>query len=259
MGLDQQKTEFSTGPLKTALSRYYFTRQKELILELLVPRAGERVLCIGDDVGDYLQIFRDKCCQLTGLVSSVEMLQTLRKKVGDGIDLYPGNAEDLPFSDDEFDVVFIVKALETAGYPQKIISEATRVCSGRVFIGFLNKYSFTGNRWKIKRNFGFSVAEKIRFFGIGEIKKMAAGVVDLQNVKWGSVIYFPAVIYDISAELEKLVPHMKNPFGAFMGISFPVKYIYRAAQNPLVGSYQLKADTGPAPDTIRGMSRKKNK
>ncbi|MEN6332100.1 MAG: methyltransferase domain-containing protein [Smithella sp.] len=259
MGLDQENSDFSIGPLKTSHGQYFFSREKKLILELLAPRSGERMLCIGDDVGDYLQIFRDKWCQLTGLVPSVEMLKSLRKQVGEGIDLYSGNAEDLPFSDDEFDVVFVIKALEAARNPEKIIAEATRVCCGRVFIGFLNKYSFAGTHQKLKRIFGFPITEKIRFFGIKEIKEMAKGLIDIQTIKWGSVIYFPAIIYDISTEIEELLPHMNNPLGAFMGITFPVKYIYRAVQNPLVESYQLKTDVRTAPETVRGMLQKNDR
>jgi hypothetical protein len=68
------------------------------------------------------------------------------------------------------------------------------------------------------------------------------------------VVYFPAIVYDISTDLEELVPHMKNPLGAFVGLTFPVKYIYRTAQNPLVKSYQLKADAQvTASETVRGM------
>ena len=182
------------------------------------------------------------------------MLESARKQMGDGIELHLGKAEDLPFSDDEFDIVAVINALETARSPQKVIAEAIRVCRGRVFIGFLNKYSFAGTQQRLKEIFGFPLAEKIRFFSIEEIKEMAGSLIDTQTIKWGSVIYFPAIVYDISTDLEELVPHMKNPLGAFVGLTFPVKYIYRTAQNPLVESYQLKADAQvTAPETVRGM------
>lgn len=253
MGQVPKETNISAGQLKTAYGQYLFLRQKKLILDLVVPQAGERILCIGDDTGNYMKIFRDKWCQLTGIVSSAERLQSLRKQMREGIDLYSGNVEDLPFSDDEFDVVFVIKTLENARSPQRIIAEATRVSCGRVFLGFLNKYSFAGTHSKLKRIFGFSITERIRYFSINEIKVMAGGLIDIQAIKWGSVIYFPAVIYDISSKLEELVPHMNNPLGAFMGITFPIKYIYRVVQNPLVESYQVKTDARAAPETVRGM------
>jgi SAM-dependent methyltransferase len=180
--------------------------------------------------------------------------------VGEGIELRLGKAEDLPFSDDEFDIVTVINTLETTQSPQKAVAEAIRVCRGRVFIGFLNKYSFAGTRQRLKEIFGFSLAEKIRFFSIEEIKEMAGSLIGKQTIKWGSVIYFPTIVYDMSTELEELVPLMKNPLGAFVGITFPVKYTYRTAQNPIMESYQLKADAQvTAPEAVRGMLRETDK
>ncbi len=260
MTLDQKKADWPDEQQKTRHGQYIFSRQKELILELVLPRAGERTLCIGSGAGNYLQIFRDKWCSVTGLVANAEILDNARKQVGEGIELWLGKAEDLPFSDDEFDIVTVINTLETTSSPQKAVAEAIRVCRGRVFIGFLNKYSFAGTRQRLKEIFGFPLAEKIRFFSIEEIKEMAGSLIGTQTIKWGSVIYFPTIVYDMSTELEELVPHMKNPLGAFVGLTFPVKYTYRAAQNPIVDSYQLKADAQvTAPEAVRGMLRETDK
>ncbi|MEN6373540.1 MAG: methyltransferase domain-containing protein [Smithella sp.] len=253
MALGRENTELSAKQLNHTHGQYFFSRQKKLILELLSPCAGEKMLCIGDDLGDYLQIFQDKWCQLTGFVSSEEILRAARRQTGEGIELYCGEFEDLPFSDDEFDVVFIIKALETARSPQKVIAEATRVCCGRVFIGFFNKYSFAGIHQNLKRMFGFPFAENTRSFSIDEIKDMAGGLIDIPAIKWGSVIYFPTIIYNMARDFEELVPYMKNPLGSFVGLTFPVKYIYRTVQSPLVESHQLKAGARTIPETVRSM------
>ena len=254
MVFDQKKANLPDERLKTSLDHYIFSRQKELILELVAPRAGERMLDVGGGTGDYLQIFREKWCSVTGLTSSAEMLESVRKQMGEGVELLLGKAEDLPFSDDEFDIVAIINVLETAQSPQKAIAEAIRVCRDRIFIGFLNKYSFAGTQQRLKEIFGFPLAEKIRFFSVEEIKEMVGKIIGTQAIKWGSVIYFPTIVYDISTELEELVPHMKNPLGAFVGLTFPVKYTYRTAQNPILEAYQIKADAQvTAPGAVRGM------
>jgi ubiquinone/menaquinone biosynthesis C-methylase UbiE len=254
MTSDQKKADLSDERSKTSHNQYVFSRQKDLILELVAPLAGERMLAVGYGTGNFLQIFRDKWCSVTGIVSSAQMLETARKQMGDSIELHLGKAEDLPFSDDEFDIVTIINALETAQSPQRAIAEAIRVCRGRVFIGFLNKCSFAGSQQRLKEIFGFPLAEKIRFFSIKEIKEMVGSSMGAQTINWGSVIYFPAIVYDISTELEELVPHMRNPLGAFVGLTFPVKYTYRTAQNPLAESYQLKADAQiAASETVRSM------
>jgi SAM-dependent methyltransferase len=182
------------------------------------------------------------------------MLEIARERVGDNIDLRLSKAEDLPFSDDEFDIVTIINALETVANPQKAIAEAIRVCRGRIFIGFLNNRSFVGTRQRLKEIFGFPVSEKIRFFNVKEIKGMVEKVIGEPLIKWGSVIYFPTIVYDMATELEELIPHAKNPLGAFTGVSFPINYTYRTAQSPILESYQLKPDTqAAAPEAIRGM------
>jgi ubiquinone/menaquinone biosynthesis C-methylase UbiE len=255
-----QKTVLHNKKVKTSLGQYIFSRQKELILDLVVPHAGERVLDVGCGSGYYLQIFREKWCSVTGIDCSAEMLEASRKRLGDHAELHLRSAEDLPFSDDEFDVVTIINALEIAPNPQKVIAEAIRVCRGRIFIGFLNKYSFVGSKQRIKEIFGFPLAEKIRFFSVEEIKEIVENLIGTPAIKWGSVIYFPAIVYDIFTELEELVPHIRNPLGAFVGLTFPVKYTYRTAQSPIVESYQLKGDAQvTAPEAIRGMLREGNR
>jgi ubiquinone/menaquinone biosynthesis C-methylase UbiE len=251
---DQKTARSHDKLLETSLGHYIFLRQKELILDLVAPHAGERLLDVGCGTGNYLQVFREKWCSVTGVDSSADVLEIAREKVGDSIELRLSKAEDLPFSDDEFDIVTIINALETVSNPRKAIAEAIRVCRGRIFIGFLNNRSFVGTRQRLKEIFGFPVSQKIRFFTIKEIKEMVESIIGEPVIKWGSVIYFPTIVYDFTTELEELIPHAKNPVGAFAGITFPVNYSYRTAQSPIIESYQMQPDAqAAAPEAIRGM------
>jgi ubiquinone/menaquinone biosynthesis C-methylase UbiE len=254
MTLDQKITNPYDKRLETSLGHYIFSRQKELILELVSPHAGERMLDIGCGTGNHLQLFRGKWCSVTGIDSSAEMLDIARRKLGDSVELHQGKAEELPFSDDEFDIVTMINSLEITQSPRKALAEAIRVCRGRVFIGFLNKFSFVGTKQRLKEIFGFPVSEKIRFLSLDEIKGMVADIIGTPAIKWGSVIYFPTIVYDIATELEEMVPHAKNPLGAFVGLTFPVKYTYRTVQSPIMESFQLKGnESATAPEAIRGM------
>jgi len=79
-------------------------------------------------------------------------------------------------------------------------------------------------------------------------------------IKWGSVIYFPGIVYDFFEELEEMFPLRKNPFGAFVGLTFPVRYTYRTAQNPIINSFQLKTNArDAAPEAVRDMLSQVNK
>ena len=165
-----------------------------------------------------------------------------RAKYGDSAELILGQAEDIPFSDNEFDIVTMINVLEIANNPQKVIAEAIRVCRGRVFIGFLNNYSFAGTKQRLKELFGFPLSQKIRFFSLNEIRIMVGSLIGDTGIKWGSVIYFPGIVYDFFEELEELFPLEKNPLGAFVGLTFPVKYTYRTVQSPIMESFKLNAE-----------------
>jgi SAM-dependent methyltransferase len=260
MVFDQKKARLSERRLETSLGRYIFSRQKELILDLVVPHAGERVLDVGCGTGNYLQFFREKWCSVTGIDPCAETLNIARSKLGEDAELLVSKAEDIPFSDDEFDIVTLINILEIANNPQKVIAEAIRVCRGRVFIGFLNNYSFAGTKQRLKELFGFPLSQKIRFFSLNEIKIMVGSLIGDVAVKWGSVIYFPGIVYSFSEELEELFPLEKNPLGAFVGLTFPVKYTYRTAQSPIMESFKLNAEARrTAPEAVRGMLQRADK
>ena len=260
MVFDQKKARLSERRLETSLGRYIFSRQKELILDLVAPHAGERVLDVSCGTGNHLQFFREKWCSVTGIDPCAETLNIARSKLGEDAELLVGNAEDIPFSDDEFDIVTLINILEIANNPQKVIEEAIRVCRGRVFIGFLNNYSFAGTKQRLKELFGFPLSQKIRFFSLNEIKIMVGSLIGDVAVKWGSVIYFPGIVYSFSEELEELFPLEKNPLGAFVGLTFPVKYTYRTAQSPIMESFKLNAEARrTAPEAVRGMLQRADK
>lgn len=260
MSSGQKTAKISGQRLKPPRNEFIFSRQKELVLDLAAPQAGERILDIGCGTGGNLQFFCEKRCSLTGVEFSREKLEIARQKYGDRVELISGWAEDVPFSDNEFDIVTIINFLEFADNPQRVIEEAIRVCRDRVFIGFLNKSSFAGTRQRLKEIFGFPLSQKIRFFSLAEIRNMVKSSVGDTVIKWGSVIYFPGIIYDFFEELEEMFPLRKNPFGAFVGLTFSVKYIYQTVQNPVMKSFKMEAKVrDTVPEAVRDMLRQADK
>lgn len=260
MFLDQQAVQLSDEQLKTLRRNYIISRQKELILDLVVPLAGERILDVGCGTGDNLQFFQEKWCSLTGIDSSKDKLEIARQKYGDRVELILAQPEDIPFSDNEFDIVSVINILEISNKPRKIIEEAIRVCRGRVFIGFINNYSFVGTKQGLKEMFGFPLSQNMRFFSVPEIKTLIKSCVGDTAIKWGSVIYFPNIVHYFFEDLEKNFPLRKNPFGAFIGMTFPVKYTYRTAQSPVKGTFKLEAKApDTAPEAIREILRQADK
>jgi len=260
MTTDQNAAKLSDERLNKAYGRYIFPRQKELILDLVAPRTGERVLGVDCGTGNYLQPFREKGCAVTGIDSSAEMLKIARGKFGGVTELMTGKANDLPFSDNEFDIVTLIISLELSDNPKKVLTEAIRVCRDRVFIGFLNNYSLAGNKQRLKEIFNLPLNSPIRFFSYDEIRSIVSGIIGSHSISWGSVICLPPTVFDFFSQLDKIFPLRKNPFGAFAGVMFPVKYTYRTVQNPIIESYKLQAESRmAAPEAIRGMLKELNK
>ena len=234
---------------KSPIGRYVDTRGKKLILDLLAPREGERLLDVGCKTGNHLMFFRRAGCDVTGIDSSLSMLEAARKKLGNRADFHSGSPEDLPFSDNEFDVVTLINCLEFVDNPQKAIEEAIRVSRERVFIGFLNKYSFiAAQAMGIFRS-------SLHNFSIWEINNMVKNVLSGTSVQWGSVIFLPLSWYPFAAGIEECIPVTKNPFGSFMGLTFPVVYTQRTLQDPIEASLKVGAAGGNLPGTAREMKQ----
>ena len=133
----------------TSAGRYLDGRIKSLILDLAAPRAGERLLDIGCGSGDHLSLFRKKGCDVTGIDPSPFLLDLARQRLEHRAELRLGRAEDLPFSDNEFDIVTLITSLEFTDDPGRAVAEAIRVCRGRVFIGVMNRYSLIGAQGRL--------------------------------------------------------------------------------------------------------------
>jgi len=80
----------------------------ELILRLLRPQKGERILDIGCGTGNHLLLFFRSGFDVTGLDASPYMLDIARSRLGDKASLKIGRAEDLPFEDNEFDLATLL-------------------------------------------------------------------------------------------------------------------------------------------------------
>jgi len=241
--------------LQTLAGRYIDSREKSLMLDLIAPRGGERVLDIGCGTGDHLLLFRRKGCDVTGIDPSQAMLKMAEEKLGNRADFHVGYAEDLPFSDNEFDIVTMITSLEFTSDPERAIAEAIRVCRGRVFLGVLNKYSCLGVCRSIQKTGCPSIYKHARFFHIGELNAMIRNNLEGIRILWGSVIFLPCGWYGFARKLEEAIPVMKNPFGAFYGLSFPVTFTYTTIQEPAREIVQITANNRqPVPDgAVRGM------
>lgn len=214
--------------------RYVEQKENGLILDLLRPRKGHRLLDVGCGTGNHLLFFRNMGLDVTGIDPSAAMLSIAREKLGRGAALHQGFAEELPFDDNEFDLACLITTLEFCADPSEAISETMRVARQRIFIGVLNALSFIGIQRKIESLFRYTLYRKARFFSIWELIHLIYVLNGKTKIEWGSVINFPFRSLDRLGHLDKATPTRRNPFGAFIGIGVNINYRFRARANPLL-------------------------
>ena len=120
-------------------NRHCLDLEIKLILDLLSPSKGQRILDIGCGTGISLAPLLEKGLSLTGIDPSPYMLDVADKRLGNRVDLHRGMAEDLPFEDNSFDAALLFTSLEFTDRPAKAIEEACRVAKDQVVIGVLNR------------------------------------------------------------------------------------------------------------------------
>ena len=99
-----------------------------------------------------------------------------------------------------------------------------------------------------------SIYERARFFHVIELIAMIRKNLRGIRVRWGSVVFLPYNWYDSARKLEEAIPVMKNPFGAFCGLSFPVTFTYATIQESIKEAVKITAGRQPVPDgAVRGM------
>ena len=237
----------------TPAGRYLDGRIKSLILDLAAPRAGERLLDIGCGSGDHLSLFRKKGCDVTGIDRSPTMLDLARQRLANRAELHQGRAEDLPFSDNEFDIVTLINSLEFTDDPGLAIAEAIRVCRGRVFIGVMNRYSLIGAQGRLMNIFSAPISTSPRSFHLASLTAMIRRQLQGVRIQWGSVIFLPWGWYPFGAGIEERIPVMNNPFGAFFGLAFSITFSFETIQQIIREPVALNAEgRSPMPGVVSG-------
>lgn len=120
-------------------------RAEMKLLEYLIsglPRRGHSFLDVGCGPGLMLELLYETGFDVTGLDNSPAMLATARKRMGLRADLHVGNAEHLPFEDNQFDYVALMTVLEYTEDPERALAEAFRVAARGVVVTMVNRWSF---------------------------------------------------------------------------------------------------------------------
>lgn len=158
-----EKTLFDDWPeryerwFSTPIGRLVMETEAALILEMLHPGVGERILDAGCGTGIFTLDYLGAGAEVTGLDLSAPMLAlAAQKAAGYPFTAVQGDMSALPFADDTFDKAVSVTALEFVEDGKAAVDELFRVTKpgGLVVAGTLNSLSPWAARRRAKTDNG---------------------------------------------------------------------------------------------------------
>ncbi|UCF57145.1 MAG: methyltransferase domain-containing protein [Deltaproteobacteria bacterium] len=206
---------------------------EKLILTLLNPQPGERVLDIGCGAGNHLLFFNKLGLDITGLDASPYMISMARERLGNRCSLNRGMAGDLPFDDNEFDLAVLINTLEFLDDPLQALREAGRVASRRVFIGTMNSLSWHCLCTKLLSVFRDSLFNHVKFYNIWELKSYVQLAYGHVPMEWRCTQVWPSSIGKIGVFKSDLWNLKHCPFGSFLGLSARILHWVKTDNLPL--------------------------
>jgi len=131
---------------KNLAGRYFMSRKIQTITKLGNLKGNEKMIEIGCANGPYTFQFSSKGFSMTGLDLSEKNIKEAKKRnilLKKGCEFFVGDAHNLPFKDETFDVVVSISAIRYVPNPEKAIKEMYRIVKkgGTVIVDFPNKKS----------------------------------------------------------------------------------------------------------------------
>lgn len=206
---------------------------KESVSTLLELQAGERILDIGCGEGNHLQFFSRLGFDACGLDASPYMVRRARERLGHRCTLQVGDAEDLPFEDNEFDVALLINTLEFLDRPAEALMEAGRVARRCVFVGVTNSLSWYCLCTKLRSLFTKTLFTYATPYNLWELKSYVHSTLGDVPIKWRCAQVKAPVLEKIGGLLSEQWYLESCPFGSFLGLCATMNYRVRTMQTPL--------------------------
>ncbi len=230
---------------------------ERLILDLLEPKKGEKVLDIGCGSGNHLLVFSKLGLDISGIDASTHMIHKAKERLGHCCTLRTGTAESLPFDDNEFDLAVFINSLEFMDDPLQALMEAGRVASKKVFIGVINSLSWTGLFRKVQGYLGDPLFSRTRFYNLWQLKSLLQMAYGPVPISWECVNIRPS-FFEKASPLEISLRKGKHlPFGFFLGFAVTMAYRVKTDNLPLKIKIKKASQSLAGAKSIAGLKRKK--
>ena len=206
---------------------------EESIRGLLDPQPGERVLDIGCGEGNHLLFFSKLGLNISGIDASPYAMERARNRLGHRCTLQEARAEDLPFSDNEFDLAVLINTLEFLDDPLGALIEAGRVAKRGVFIGVMNSFSWFYLGRKLQGLFRKSLFSDTRFFNLWELKGYAHQAFGDAPMTWSCAQVCPSFLGAAPRFFKDSGRLRHCPVGLCLGVAVTIRYWVKTEQNPM--------------------------
>jgi ubiquinone/menaquinone biosynthesis C-methylase UbiE len=206
---------------------------EEFIIESMSPQKSEKVLDIGCGIGNSLLILNKLGLDATGIDASPYVIDMARKRLGNKSDLKTGNAEALPFSDNEFDLALLINTLEFLDDPLRALAEAGRVARRKVLVCTINSLSPYYLSAGMKGVFNDALFRHIKPYGLLKLKSFIRSAYGKVPVVWKCNRSIGPYHQLNHSQYQGLGTSCRWPFGPIIGICVTLKPLVRTANLPL--------------------------
>lgn len=161
---------------ETPIGRLVKEYESKLVLELLRPGHGDRILDAGCGTGIFTLDLLSAGGRVVGLELSLPMLlRAARKSAGYPLDTVQGDMRSLPFAADVFDEAVSVTTIEFIDEAKQVVAELFRVTKprGRIVVATLNSFSPWAARRKAAAEKGHTLFKHAIFRSPEELKALA--------------------------------------------------------------------------------------
>jgi ubiquinone/menaquinone biosynthesis C-methylase UbiE len=206
---------------------------EEFIIESLSPQKSEKALDIGCGIGNSLLILNKLGLDSTGIDASPYIIDMARKRLGNKSDLKNGKAEDLPFSDNEFDFALLINTLEFLDDPLRALVEAGRVARKKVLICTINSLSPYYLSAGMKGIFNDALFRHIKPYSLLKLKSCIRSAYGKVPVVWKCNRGVGPYHQLNHSRYQGLGTSCRWPFGPIIGICVTLKPLVRTMTLPL--------------------------
>jgi ubiquinone/menaquinone biosynthesis C-methylase UbiE len=209
----------------STLGRVTDALEQDLILDLVGPPAGRRILDVGCGDGVLAVELASRGAIVTGIDASPDMIAAARKRASrekQDIDFVVAEAGALPFDADSFDAVVAVAVLCFVERPSTSLGDMNRVLrpGGRLVIGELGKWSSWAAKRRIKAWLGSPLWRQARFRTASDLYRLAhaTGFVDASVT--GAIYYPPnGTAARLLGPMDRKVARLTTLGAAFLALS----------------------------------------